>query len=339
MKHKESQKDATCSGCHYFKKGGCPDRNAKAKSEACGSYVERNQPVQPKDTTPVYMGTSEIALENLIEHPAALALPANEDDRACASDAMDAMGYDPLTICKHDIDPDKFFVLDGCGRLKWLRTKGAKTAICNQFMMNGADVDTFCVYRNTMRRKVTTGQRIMAYLALHQVCVLQEAIENSDPHKSGAKRGVDSCEPSYTPKAISDRLHVCKQDVESGIQLLRAMYTAKFPVTKEEDGHKTIVWDEANDKQVASMKISLDNVMKGDTPIRRWRAAASSSASTTGTERSPTDHAKLLLNAMATISRSVVCIHDANRKEQEHFIARWKQLKDEVAKHINQIMS
>jgi len=293
--------------------------------------------------TPIYAATLQIALEDLIPHPAALALPVNDDDRLCASDAMNEMGYDPLTVSKHDSQDGKYYVLDGCGRLSWLQRKEERVAVCNVFQLNGANVEEFCAYRNTMRRKVTTGQRIMAYLALHKMAVIEEAIENSDPAKAGAKRGLGiqggSRALPFTAEAIADRLHVSKKDVESGIQLIRGLHTAYFPVTKEESGRKTIVWDEASDKKMDSMRKSLDNIMKGDTPIRRWRAAAASSASTTGTARAPADHSKLLLAAMATISRSIVCIHDAPRDEQEHIINKWKRLKDDVTKHINQVLS
>jgi len=300
--------------------------------------------VEAVDTMPVYVGTSEIALENLIEHPAAFAMPVSDDDRQCAAESMDIMGYDPLTVCKHDVDANKFYVLDGCGRLKWLHDKGAEKAVCNIFSMNGANVQEFCISRNTMRRKVTTGQRVMAYLELYKMQVLDACLENSDPAKAGAKRGRGKegapVGLAFTKEAICERIHVSKNDVESGIQLLRAMHTAKFPVSDtNEEGRKVINWANASEKQVESMKKSLDGIMKGETPIRRWRAAAASSSATTGSHRAPTDYARILLDAMKSVSRSIVCIHDLNHKEQEVFIKEWRKLAEEVKEHITQVLS
>ena len=216
---------------------------------------KQEKKVEAVDTTPVYSGTSEIALDNLIPHPAALSIPVSEEDRLCAAESMDAMGYDPLTVCKHDVTPGKFYVLDGCGRLEWLKRKGESTGVCNVFEMNGADVNEFCMTRNTMRRKVTTGQRVMAYLDLHRMAVLEAAMENADPAKAGAKGGRGKGAPvglGFSKEAIAARIHVSKNDVESGIQLLRAMHTGTFPVTKNEAGQKTIIWDKANDRHPSS---------------------------------------------------------------------------------------
>lgn len=296
--------------------------------------------VQAVDTTPVYEGTSEIALEDLIPHPFAIAIPVSEDDRKCAAESMNAMGYDPLTVCKHDKLAGKYYVLDGIGRLEWLAKKQAWTAVCNIFEMNGADLNEFCITRNTMRRKVTTGQRVMAYLDLHRMAVLDAAMENADPSKSGAKSKGVSLRLPFTPEAIADRLHVSKQDVLSGIQLLRAMHTGTFPVTDEApDGRKVLVWDKANDKQVDAMKTSLDNIMKGETPIRRWRPAAASSASTTGTERAPTDHARLLADAVSVIRREISSIHDMSPEAQLSFVRTWRKLVITVNEHTAKVVS
>ena len=62
---------------------------------------------------------------------------------------------------------ENWLVIDGCGRLDATSAWGDAAQLpCMVFDLGDFSVREFSLHRNTMQRKVTTGQRVLCYLAL-----------------------------------------------------------------------------------------------------------------------------------------------------------------------------
>lgn len=109
-----------------------------------------------------------IHLTNLYKHPDAEAFGAEEEDRQALSGSVAECGLlDPLSVVAKDAAADAWWVVDGCGRLDALRAASPGGLVpCMVFDLGGFSPREFALHRNTMQRKVTTGQRVLCYLAL-----------------------------------------------------------------------------------------------------------------------------------------------------------------------------
>lgn len=109
-----------------------------------------------------------IHLTNLYKHPDAEAFGAEEEDRQALSGSVAECGLlDPLSVVAKDAAADAWWVVDGCGRLDALRAASPGGLVpCMVFDLGDFSVREFALHRNTMQRKVTTGQRVLCYLAL-----------------------------------------------------------------------------------------------------------------------------------------------------------------------------
>ena len=238
---------------------------------------------ETKMTQPTYK-MMKIALADCRPHADAEAYSASSEDRAALANSIGEAGVlSPIAVIP-DEDGKKWFVIDGIGRMNALVAAGVEETEAQVFDLGDLSVAEFVVCKNSMMRKVTTGTRVMAYLKCHE----REVLAAADPEKYTKRdqlrdskgrlshRAV-SCETArdkgWNAKEIAERLGVSKNDVLAGIELLKAM---------GEDGERGTGNGERPQYEQGDLFETLDAVMHGETPIRRWKAAAGGKVSKTG---------------------------------------------------------
>lgn len=233
-----------------------------------------------------------VALADCKPHADAEAYSASSEDRAALSNSINESGLlSPIAVIPAE-DGRGYYVIDGIGRLNALMAAGVTETEAQIFDLGDLSVAEFVVCKNAMMRKVTTGTRVMAYLKCHE----REVLAAADPKKytarplNGRGRRVNavSCETAlndkgWNAKEIAERIGVSKNDVLAGIELLKA--TAETP-----EGGTYI--DEAEEYAQLDLFETAEAVLRGETPIRRWRAAAGGRASKTG-GRAAADYAAI----------------------------------------------
>lgn len=231
-----------------------------------------------------------VALADCKPHADAEAYSASSEDRAALSNSINESGLlSPIAVIPAE-DGKGYYVIDGIGRLNALMAAGVTETEAQIFDLGDLSVAEFVVCKNAMMRKVTTGTRVMAYLKCHE----REVLAAADPKFSklretsfNGKRGKVSRETlpdkGWNAKEIAERIGVSKNDVLAGIELLKA--TAETP-----EGGTYI--DEAEEYAQLDLFETAEAVLRGETPIRRWRAAAGGRVSKTG-GRAAADYAAI----------------------------------------------
>lgn len=223
-----------------------------------------------------------VALADCKPHADAEAYSASSEDRAALSNSINESGLlSPIAVIPAE-DGRGYYVIDGIGRMNALMAAGVTETEAQIFDLGDLSVAEFVVCKNAMMRKVTTGTRVMAYLKCHE----REVLAAADPKKY-AIRGRDSKgriskpavshetagDKGWNAKEIAERIGVSKNDVLAGVELLKA--TAETP-----EGGNYI--DEAAEYAQLDLFETAEAVLRGETPIRRWKAAAGGRASKTG---------------------------------------------------------
>lgn len=238
-----------------------------------------------------------VALADCRPHADAEAYSASSEDRAALSNSINESGLlSPIAVVP-DGDGGGWLVIDGIGRLDALRAAGAAETDAQVFDLGDLSVAEFVVSKNAMTRKVTTGSRVMAYLRCHE----REVLEAADPgrYKKRPGNGANfkgrhhavshetAWDKGWNAKEIAARIGVSKQDVLAGIELLKA--SAEAGDGGGEDGR-----DKARPSPYGRLDLAetVEAVLRGETPIRRWRAAAGGRASKTG-GRAAADYAAI----------------------------------------------
>lgn len=221
-----------------------------------------------------------VALADCKPHADAEAYSASSEDRAALSNSINESGLlSPIAVIPAE-DGRGYYVIDGIGRLNALMAAGVTETEAQIFDLGDLSVAEFVVCKNAMMRKVTTGTRVMAYLKCHE----REVLEAADPKISKfrnssfkGKHGKVSHETlpykGWSTKEIAARIGVSKNDVLAGVELLKA--TAETP-----EGGTYI--DEAAEYAQLDLFETMEAVLRGETPIRRWKAAAGGKVSKTG---------------------------------------------------------
>ena len=252
-----------------------------------------NSKKEPKMKRPTYK-MQRIKLADCKPHADAEAYSASTEDRAALGNSIEETGVlSPIavvpdedskrTTASNDTEPQKWFVIDGIGRMNALIAAGETETDAQVFDLGDLSVAEFVVCKNAMMRKVTTGTRVMAYLKCHE----REVLAAADPEKyqqrpgNGAnfkpKRHAVSRETAldkgWSAKEIAERIGVSKNDVLAGIELL-----------KEVSGDERAEARRSDIQRYEQMDLfeTMDSVMHGETPIRRWKAAASGKVSKVG---------------------------------------------------------
>lgn len=221
-----------------------------------------------------------VALADCKPHADAEAYSASSEDRAALSNSINESGLlSPIAVIPAE-DGRGYYVIDGIGRMNALMAAGVTETEAQIFDLGDLSVAEFVVCKNAMMRKVTTGTRVMAYLKCHEREVLAAAVpkkynfrETSFKGKHGAVSYETAPDKGWNAKEIAERIGVSKNDVLAGVELLKA--TAETP-----EGGNYI--DEAAEYAQLDLFETAEAVLRGETPIRRWKAAAGGRASKTG---------------------------------------------------------
>ena len=232
-----------------------------------------------------------VALADCRPHADAEAYSASSEDRAALSNSINESGLlSPIAVIPAE-DGKGYYVIDGIGRLNALMAADVTETDAQIFDLGDLSVAEFVVCKNAMMRKVTTGTRVMAYLKCHEREVLAAADPKSYQLRATSfkgKRGAQSHDRTpndkgWSSREIAERIGVSDKDVLAGIELLKA--TAETP-----EGGTYI--DEAAEYAQLDLAETMEAVLRGETPIRRWKAAAGGRASKTG-GRAAADYAAI----------------------------------------------
>ncbi len=271
--------NANQAACEHGEQGKCQIN----KKPSLLSKAKAAKPEQTKHAR--YVETKLIPLELLDKHPDAEAFGADVEDRVAMSSSVNEIGMlDPISVMQSD---DRYLILDGCGRYDTLKASGATTAMCLVLELDGLTPREFAMHRNTMGRKVTTGQRLMCYLSLNESSVLDTATQNSNPTVTGSKGGrgnTASRGDAFSVLDIASRLGISKNDVSAGIDLLK---------TRAEAAN--------NDGDVLATGEVYSAVMDGRLPIRRWKPALLGKVKTKNVAKSQTNYVNLATRTLVSL--------------------------------------
>ena len=248
-----------------------------------------------------------IALADCKPHADAEAYSASGDDRTALGNSIEETGVlSPIAVVPAE-DGKGYYVIDGIGRMNAMIAAGETETDAQVFDLGDLSVAEFVVCKNAMMRKVTTGTRVMAYLKCHE----REVLAAADPEKyrrrpgnEGNFKGRDRARPSqavsretasekgWGAKEVAERLGVSKNDVLAGVELLKAMC---------EDGERGTGNGERPQYEQGDLFETLDAVMHGETPIRRWKAAVCGKQPRTG-GKAAADYTAIGARTMASLA-------------------------------------
>ena len=257
---------------------GTPEEISGPKPAAPIQQADNSKEKEPKMKRPTYK-MQHIKLADCKPHADAEAYSASTDDRAALGNSIEETGVlSPIAVVP-DEDGRGWYVIDGIGRMNALIAAGETETDAQVFDLGDLSVAEFVVCKNAMMRKVTTGTRVMAYLKCHE----REVLAAADPEKyqsrkeskwrnkvAAVSRETAADDKGWSAKEIAGRIGVSKQDVLAGIELL-----------KEVSGETESVQLQGKYVQLDLFE-TMDSVMHGETPIRRWKAAASGKVSKVG---------------------------------------------------------
>ena len=264
---------------------GTPEEISGPKPAAPIQQADNSKEKEPKMKRPTYK-MQRIKLADCKPHADAEAYSASSEDRAALGNSIEETGVlSPIAVVPdEDGSPGTarptWFVIDGIGRMNALIAAGETETDAQVFDLGDLSVAEFVVCKNAMMRKVTTGTRVMAYLKCHE----REVLAAADPEKYQQRPGNGAnfkpkhhavsrdtaWDKGWSAKAIAERIGVSKNDVLAGIELL-----------KEVSGETESVQQQGKYVQLDLFE-TMDSVMHGETPIRRWKAAASGKVSKVG---------------------------------------------------------
>ena len=258
---------------------GTPEEISGPKPAAPIQQADNSKEKEPKMKRPTYK-MQHIKLADCKPHADAEAYSASTDDRAALGNSIEETGVlSPIAVVP-DEDGRGWYVIDGIGRMNALIAAGETETDAQVFDLGDLSVAEFVVCKNAMMRKVTTGTRVMAYLKCHE----REVLAAADPEKYQQRPGngvnfqpkrhavsrETAWDKGWSAKEIAERIGVSKNDVLAGIELL-----------KEVSGETESVQQQGKYVQLDLFE-TMDSVMHGETPIRRWKAAASGKVSKVG---------------------------------------------------------
>ena len=264
---------------------GTPEEISGPKPAAPIQQADNSKGKEPKMKRPTYK-MQRIKLADCKPHADAEAYSASTEDRAALGNSIEETGVlSPIAVVPdEDGSPGTarptWFVIDGIGRMNALIAAGETETDAQVFDLGDLSVAEFVVCKNAMMRKVTTGTRVMAYLKCHE----REVLAAADPEKYQQRPGNGAnfkpkhhavsrdtaWDKGWSAKEIAERIGVSKNDVLAGIELL-----------KEVSGETESVQQQGKYVQLDLFE-TMDSVMHGETPIRRWKAAASGKVSKVG---------------------------------------------------------
>lgn len=242
-----------------------------------------------------------IALADCKPHADAEAYSCSTEDRAALANSVAEAGVlSPIAVVP-DEDGKGWFVIDGIGRMNALIEAGETETEAQVFDLGPMSVAEFVVSKNSMMRKVTTGTRVMAYLKCHE----REVLAAADPEKYQTRAGNEAnfkgksgrdgertshavshetaWDKGWGAKEIAGRIGVSKNDVLAGIELLKATVESGGVEECGSGGVNSPTHNSpTHNYEQSDLFETMDAVLRGETPIRRWKAAACGKVSKTG---------------------------------------------------------
>ena len=308
-KEKEPKMNTASGGrCRFTDKDGfCTNENMQGGGFRCfGAGCECREPIRgPKPAAPIQQADNSkkkepkmkrptykmqrIKLADCKPHADAEAYSASTEDRAALGNSIGETGVlSPIAVIPDEdagaeARQPKWYVIDGIGRMNALIAAGETKTEAQVFDLGDLSVAEFVVCKNAMMRKVTTGTRVMAYLKCHEREVLAAAKDESFRSRMGSKwrngwkaavsHETAASDKGWSAKDIAGRIGVSKQDVLAGIELLKEVSGDERAEARRSDIQRYEQLD---------LFETMDSVMHGETPIRRWKAAASGKVSKVG---------------------------------------------------------
>jgi len=186
--------------------------------------------------------------------------PLGAGDREALGVSIDDVGLlEPLTVSMHEGASGGWKVLDGAGRLAKLKERGEIEADC--IVVDCGDWNEYVLSKNVMGRTRAAGCRIMSYLVMHRAAVLSAADEQD--HGGGVARATSDEVTRFSVSAIAARLgYKDRKDVGLGVELLLC-----------EACGVDLHGDELDGIGMKRIRGVLNDVLRGKTPIRKWKAA------------------------------------------------------------------
>lgn len=242
----------------------------------------------------------DIDIRALTPHPDAEAFwhrqtdekKVDEDQAAITGDIEEHGIIEPLVVSERD-GFGRCQILDGVSRYMAACALGIKMVPCQIVEIDPSNIRRLILAKNSMRHKLTTGQRILRWMETNKDQVLDAWEKGHESKRSGGVKSNDST-PFHT-NAIARTLGVSNKDVIKGIELLASMANNGLPKLLS-DGTTAIVPFEDEQEPVALRKVYRD-VLLGKTPIRRWFAAFGGAAATEDQERPATNYARIIAEA------------------------------------------
>ena len=276
-------------------RSGCPSRGARPSQDnkhTPASEAKDGQKETARARTSYTM--KRIALADCKPHADAEAYSCSTEDRAALANSVAEAGVlSPIAVVP-DEDGKGWFVIDGIGRMNALVEAGETETEAQVFDLGPMSVAEFVVSKNSMMRKVTTGTRVMAYLKCHEREVLAAADpekytqrdQNRDSKGRLSHRAVShetARDKGWNAKEIAGRIGVSKNDVLAGIELLKATVESGGVEECGSGGVNSPTHNSpTHNYEQSDLFETMDAVLRGETPIRRWKAAACGKVSKTG---------------------------------------------------------
>ena len=253
-----------------------------------------------------------IRLADCKPHADAEAYSCSTEDRAALANSVAEAGVlSPIAVIPAEGNGERgtgngWYVIDGIGRMNALIEAGVEETDAQVFDLGDMSVAEFVVSKNSMMRKVTTGTRVMAYLKCHE----REVLAAADPEryslrgrdakgriaKPAVSRETAGDDKGWGAKEIAERIGVSKNDVLAGIELLKATVAAGAASGEEGKGKREEVEYEQGD-----LFETMDAVLRGETPIRRWKAAACGKVSKVG-GKAAADYEGIAIRTMKSLA-------------------------------------
>ena len=256
-----------------------------------------------------------IRLADCRPHADAEAYSCSTEDRAALANSVAEAGVlSPIAVIPATEGGDPryedgkgWLVIDGIGRMNALIEAGVEETDAQVFDLGDMSVAEFVVSKNSMMRKVTTGTRVMAYLKCHE----REVLAAADPERYSL-RGRDAkgriAKPAvshetagddkgWSAKEIAGRIGVSKQDVLAGIELLKATVGNGEVGVGEKSGRNS----NSQTYEQGDLFETMDAVLRGETPIRRWKAAACGKVSKVG-GKAAADYEGIAIRTMKSLA-------------------------------------
>lgn len=219
---------------------------------------------QQRRRMPKLVEMKALPMEQLSPHPDAEAFGAEEEDRQALRGSVAECGLlDPISVAPADDAAGGWLVIDGCGRLDAARARGYAYVPCMVFDLGDFSVREFALHRNTMQRKVTTGQRVLCYL------------QTNGQETGGMSRD--------TRREIAKTLGCSDHDVAAARELMEEV-EKDHAAAEEEALHEV-----------------FDDVLAGRTPIRRWKAALAGRTATKDKPKKAIDYAAVCARVCASL--------------------------------------